>query len=252
MNKIMVFFLSVLAVIVTVIPFGNPISEFLVTKNAEIYLEENYSGTDYFIEDVTYDFKTGNYYVSVSSPESPDSSFTIYSDLKGKIGYDTYEDAVLNKWNTAGRIDDAYRESVKKVLESGSLPYDISIGFGEIVYKESGVPVGETVPDYAIAVESLVLDGEYDTAEMGKKAGKLTVYIYSEKLTEEKLAEVLLTIRKATDKGGVYFKAIDCVLEYPQPEDGGQWRDERIAVENFMYDDIYEDGLVGRIKENIG
>ncbi len=250
MKKIITWFLSILAVFVTFIPFGNPLSEFLVTKNSELYIEENFSGTDYFVEEVNYDFKTGHYYVLVSSPESPDSSFTLYADMKGSIGYDTYEDAVVNRWNTAGRIDDAYRKAVDEMLESGRIPYEISIGFGEIVYKESDVAEGEEIPDYAITVKTLELDKDYDIAEMGRKAGKLTVYVYSDDITSERMADVLLALKKAADEADVCFKAVDCVVERPQDENG-EWRDEQISVSGFMYEDIYEQGLTERIEKNI-
>ncbi len=248
MTKIMAVLLSILAALVIFLPFGNPVSEFLVTKNSELYLEENFSGTGYYVDDVVYNFKTGNYYVDIRLSGSPDSSFTLYSDMKGKIGYDTYEDAVVHRWNTAGRIDDAYRKAVDALIEGGSIPYDINIGFGEIIYRESGVPVGDVVPEYAISTESLILDKEYDIAEMGKKAGKLTIYVCGDTVTAEKLAEILLAVKKAADEGGVCFKAIDCVLEYPMPDEGER-KEEAVRVENFMYEDIYEEGLVDRVKE---
>lgn len=250
MKRITVWLLSILAVFAAFLPFGNPLSEFLVTKNSEIYIEEKFGDSTYFVEEVNYDFKTGHYYVAVSAPESPDSRFTLYADIKGKIGHDTYEDAVVNRWNTAARIDDAYRKAADKVLEGGSIPYEISIGFGEIVFKESGVAEGEAIADYAVSTKTLVLDKEYDIAEMGRKSGKLTVYVYSDDITAEKLAEVILEIRKATDEACVYFKAIDCVVERPQPENG-EWRDEQLSVKGFMYDDIYEEGLVERVESNI-
>ena len=40
---------------------------------------------------------------------------------------------------------------------------------------------------------------------------------------------------------------IDCVLEYPKLEDGKR-REERVEVMNFLYSDIYEDGMVERVR----
>ena len=244
MNRIISMFLSIISALVIFLPFGNPLSAFLVTKNSEIYIEENYADTDYIIEEATYDFKTGNYYVQVVSPSSPDSSFTIYADLKGNISYDTYESAVLQKWNTAGRIDDAYRADVEKMLAEAKLPCEIDFGFGEIVFRQSDAPVGEDAPIYAISTDELVLDGVYDTAEMGKRAGKLTVYFYDKNVTAEKMAEILIALKDAADSAGVGFKAVDCVLQLKQG-------DREVRVSEFMYEDIYEQGLVGRVDENI-
>ena len=100
--------------------FGNPVSKLLVTQNAKEYLEENYQGTDFEIETVNYDFKTSNYYVNIVSPSSLDSSFTLYAGLNGKIGYDTYENAVVEKWNTATRINNQYWDAKKAVKLSAS------------------------------------------------------------------------------------------------------------------------------------
>ena len=249
MNRIMAIFLSILSSLVIFFPFGNPVSDFLVTKKAEIYLEENYADKDYIVEEASYDFKTGSYYVNIKSPASADSSFTLYATVKGEITLDTYESAVLGKWNTAGRINDAYREAAKNMLENSDMPYEFDFGFGEIIFMESDGAVGEDIPEYAISTEELVLDGEYDISEMGKRAGKLTVYFYDEKVSDEKLAELLLAVKKAADEAGVTFRAIDCVLQYPNKE-GEEWRDETASVSGFMYEDIYEEGLIDRIKAN--
>ncbi|MBR5825738.1 MAG: hypothetical protein IKY78_01490 [Clostridia bacterium] len=244
MNRIISMLLSVLSVFVVFLPFGNPISDFLVTKSSEIYIEENYGDKDFTVDEAVYDFKTGNYYVNIVSPSSPDSSFTLYADMKGNIGYDTYESAVLKKWNTASRIDDAYRESVDKLLDSGKITFEIDFGFGEIMFRESDAAVDESIPAYAISTEELVLDGVYDTAEMGKRAGKLTVYFYDNSVTAEKMAEILLAIRSTADGEGVCFKAVDCVLQSRRSE-------AVLSVSGFMYDDIYEQDIVERINENV-
>jgi hypothetical protein len=60
--------------------FGNPISSALAKSTAKRHLEENYSGTDFEIERIGYDLKTGGYYAKVMSPSSQDSYFTIYMD----------------------------------------------------------------------------------------------------------------------------------------------------------------------------
>ena len=85
MNKLIAWFTGIILVIlgalVAFVPFGNPVSEYLAAKNAEIYLEENYQNTDYFVDNVSYDFKTGNYYVHIKAPDSVDRSFTLYAGV---------------------------------------------------------------------------------------------------------------------------------------------------------------------------
>ena len=242
--------LVVVGALVAFIPFGNPLSKYLVTKNAEIYIEENYKDTDYIIDAVNYDFKTGNYYVQVMSPSSGDSSFTIYAGTNGKIGYDTYEDAVSQKWNTANRINNEYWNTTKALLESEKFPYNQHIAFGNIEFADSDTPVGADVPKYAIFTSELELDGVYDIREMGARAGHLTIYIYDEDVSVSRLSEILLGIKELFDNNGVTFYIIDCVLEYPRPEDGSPAKEGRVEVMNFLYEDIFEAGLEERVAES--
>ena len=50
------------------------------------------------------------------------------------------------------------------------------------------------------------------------------------------------------DEADVSFYVIDCVLEYPRPEDDGEWKEGRVEVMSFLYDDIYEDALTQRVR----
>ena len=253
MTKITAWFMGILLAIVGVlvafVPFGNPLSEYLVTKNAEIHLQENYQDTDYYIENVSYDFKTGSYYVHIKAPDSVDRSFTLYAGTNGKITFDTYESAVLGKWNTASRISTEYFEKTRDLLARDDFPYNQHIAYGEIYFIESGTPVGEDTPDYALSTADLVLDGVYDIRELGAKAGKLTVYIYDDDISVEHLSEMLLGIKQFLTDNDVTFYAIDCVLEYPKPEDeNAPWKESRTEVMNFLCEDIYEEGLVERVR----
>ena len=241
--------LVVLGAIVAFIPFGNPLSEYLVTRNAENYLNENYENTDYYIETVNYDFKTGSYYVHIAAPDSLDKSFTLYAGSDGKITFDTYESSVLEKWNTANRINSEYFEKTRSILERDDFPYNEHIAFGEIYFKENGVPEGEEIPDYGLSTADLVLDGVYDISEIGAMAGELTVYIYDEDISIERLSEILLGIKEFLDDNGVTFYIIDCILEYPRPEDeNAAAKEGRTEVMNFLYKDIYQEGLTDRVR----
>lgn len=253
MSKITAWFtgiiLVVLGAVVAFVPFGNPLSEYLVTKNAESYLQENYENTDYYIENVSYDFKTGSYYVHIKAPDSLDKSFTLYAGTNGKITFDTYESSVLEKWNTANRISTAYFEKTQSILARDDFPYNEDIAYGEICFKESGAPEGEDIPDYALSTADLVLDGNYDINELGAKAGKLTVYIYDEDISVERLSEILLGIKEFLGENDVTFYIIDCILEYPKPEDeNAPWKEGRTEVMNFLYADIYEEGMTERVR----
>lgn len=227
---------------------GNPVSKFLATKGAEEHLEKNYGDKDFVIEEVTYDFKTGGYYARVTSPTSIDSHFSLSFDLTGKLKLDAYDD-VTSGWNTAMRLEEDYRNAVKAITESKDFSEKYFIAYGEIPCVLSDYPIDEETPEYALQNEELVIDKIYDIKEVAKKHGKLVLYAYDEEVTHERLAELLLDVKAKFDKSGVTFKAVDFVLEPPKEEGEPLMSDKQISIRNFYYSDIYEDGLVERVKE---
>ena len=230
---------------------GNPVSKFLATKGAEEHLAKNYSDKDFVVEEVNYDFKTGGYYVRITSPTSIDSHFSLSFDWIGKLIIDSYEE-VTSGWNTARRINDEYGEKVDNVFENNEFPFFIEMSYGDIEFTSEEYGEDSSIPEYSIYRETLEIDGIYDIDELGKKAGKLTVYIYSREISEEKLAEILLTIKSVFDKSGVTFYAIDCVLQQSGEiiyENDIYTAPPQVEVMNFLYSDIYEDGLVERVRE---
>ena len=246
-------FVFAIALIVGVCVFanalvGNPISKAMATNTAEKHIEENYADKDFEIERVTFSFKDGYYHAFIYSPSSIDSSFTLMIDMWGKLRYDTYEDRVLSGGNTADRISRDYRAVVDKVLDSQAFPYNEHIGYGDFDFYPRVHLEEYSVPEYALITEDLTLDAFYDVNELGAKHGKLTIYIDDDTVSYERLAEILLDIRKIFDDSGVKFYVIDCVLEYPKNEDSSKKQEGRVEVREFLYADIYEDGMVERVK----
>ena len=132
------------------------------------------------------------------------------------------------------------------------MAFFIEMSYGDIEFTSEEYGEDSSIPEYSIYRETLEIDGIYDIDELGKKAGKLTVYIYSREISEEKLAEILLTIKSVFDKSGVTFYAIDCVLQQSgasTSESDIYIAPPQVEVMNFLYSDIYEDGLVERVKE---
>ena len=227
---------------------GNPISKAMATNTAEKHIEENYGDKDFEIERVTFSFKNGYYHAFIYSPSSIDSDFTILVDMWGKLRYDTYEDRVLSGGNTADRISRDYRAVVDKVLDSQAFPYNEHIGYGDFDFYPREHLEEYTVPEYALITEDLTLDAFYDVNELGAKHGKLTIYIDDDTVSYERLSEILLDIRRIFDDSGVKFYVIDCVLEYQKNEDSSKKKEGRVEVREFLYADIYEDGMVERVK----
>jgi hypothetical protein len=228
---------------------GNPVSKFLATKGAEEHLAKNYSDKDFVIEEVTYNFKTGGYYARVTSPTSIDSHFSLSFNWLGKLVLDCYDDDVTTGWNTAMRLEDDYRNAVKAVTESKDFSEKYFIAYGEIPCILSDYPIDEEHPEYALQKEELVIDKIYDIKEVASQHGKLVLYAYDEEVTVERLSELLLEVKNKFDKSGVTFKAVDFVLEPPKAEGEPMMSDEQIQIRNFYYSDIYEDGLVERVKK---
>ncbi len=227
---------------------GNPVSKAMAKSTAKKHLAATYSGTDYYIEEVSYSFKDCNYYADIKSPSSMDTEFSLAINMKGKLLWDGYEGCVLSKQNTANRLYMEYRKLVDTVLESPMFPFDSDIGYGDLQFVEAAYAGAEGVPAYAIITEELELDGFYDIAELGRQAGLIVIYFYDEEVTAERAAELLLEFKTLMDDGGVPFYAIDMVLEYPRTEDGSKRPDARVEVDGFLYGDIYEEGLAERVR----
>lgn len=227
---------------------GNPISKAMAKNTAEKHIQSTYKDTDFELEGVTYSFKDGYYHAYVSSPSSIDSSFTLLINGFGKLKYDYYENNVTNGWNTASRIDGDYRNAVKIIFESKVFPYNEHIGYGELIFVPADQKDAPETPDYALITNELTPDAYYNANELGARAGKLTVYIADTDVSAERMAEILLGIRDCFDKAGVGFYAIDCVLEYPQDENGFA-EDGRVEVMDFLYADIHSEGLLERVTE---
>lgn len=226
---------------------GNPISKAVATNTAEKHLETAYADKDFVIERVMFSFKDGYYHAFITSPSSIDSNFTLVIDMWGNLRSDTYESRVLAGWNTADRIGSEYRNFVNAILDSQAFPYNEYIGHGEFLFYPREHLESHTVPDYALITDDLTLDAFYDINKLAEKHGKLTIYVEDNTVTVERLSEVLLDIKKIFDDAGVRFYIINFVLEYPLPEDGPR-KDERVEVMNFLYADIYEEGMIDRVR----
>ena len=229
--------------------FGNPISKALAQNTAQKYFQQTYSNTDYELGNVTYSFKDGFYYAPISSPSSIDTCFSLAIDSFGRLQHDYFADYVTTGRNTISRLEADYRQAVEAVFQSESFPYEAHIAFGELVYVFEADREAYDVADYAIIVDELPLDVQYDVNALGTQAGKLTVYIWDDTVSAARLAEILLDIRTSFDGAGIGFRTINCVLEYPR-EENTLYEGDRFEVMDFAYSDIYEEGLVERVEES--
>ena len=213
-----------------------------------MHLAATYPGTDLYIERVGYDFKISGYYAHIKSPSSVDTHFSLYISMLGKVESDTYN-SVLKGFNTARRLSEEYRHLTDAVFISPTFPHNCFISFGELeIHSDEAFqdPYVRNVPSYAINQKELVVDKLYDIPELGKRAGHLYIYVDSEVVTVEQAADIMLDIKNRFDQANVPFMAMDFTLQYPRPN-----HDPRpvghVSVSQFLYEDIYEDGMVERV-----
>lgn len=226
--------------------FGNPVSYFLAKNSADNYIAENYTEYDFEIEKIGYDFKSTGYYARVIQPGSKDIYFSVYFDLLGRPHHDTFEN-ITDGWNTAMRLENEYRALTDSIEDEIKKYFVTDIFFGEIKTSEIADEYCGKEP-YGIPVSELILDYEYDINEVAEKAGHIIFYYDETELTAEKSAERLLEFKAIFDEHGLPFYAIDFIAQEPKTEDNAGNRSE-FAVREFLYTDIYEEGLAERLQK---
>ena len=237
--------------------FGNPISSALAKSTANRYLAENHPNADFEIVKVTYDMKSGGYHVKVASPTSVDSHFIIYCDALGRYNDDT-SSCITDGSNTYVRLTTEYWDLVREKLPY--VHFDIDIGHGDLrvagvfeiydyVDKDGQRRHYTLTKDYGLDITTLVLDEQYDILTLGRDHGSLCVDIIDEEVTVERAAEVLLELKNLLDEQGLPFHAIDFTLCGPRNENG-QKVGPSIRLIEFLYTDIYEEGLIDRVQAN--
>lgn len=210
---------------------GNPVSKAVARHTAKKHLEATYPNTDYVIDELSYSFKDGGYYAHIVSPGSMDGHFTLRISMLGKLRNDDYSSRVEGHGNVARRLFFEYREMVDAVLGSSAYPYTVAMGYGDLEFDRE---VGAEVIEGAIKRSELVNDKFYNVGELGAKNGKLVLHIKSDTVTNEKAAEILLKTKELLDQSGISFYSVHFVLG-------------EINLKDFLYTDIYEDGLLDRV-----
>src|SRR5690625_2422798 len=250
--KIFLLLLGMIVLIVGLLSanamFGNPFSKAMAKGTAQKYIAENYGDTDYAVYDVHYNFKDGYYHARIISPTSIDTHFDVRISYN-KVVNDSFEEDVLTGWNTWQRVDDEYRNMVDEVFKADDFPLRSNIDFGEIVFIDEYSSGGLDEANYGMKLAEFELDKIYDVKELAKTSGHIVYYAEDEEVSFTKASELLLILKEELDQAGIPFYAIDFNLEKPRTDDGVVQDDEfTIHTMNFLYGDIYEDGLVERIE----
>ena len=141
---------------------GYPISYFRIKDTAEQYIEDNYSQMDYVLSKPSYSLKLGGFTMEASIPNTIDDHFSIGFYRDGTLKYDTYEQDVLNKVNTAIRLSNDYEAKMRDVFENSNFPFaaDINGDFQSAITGEKGQMNEPGIYPEKWNIQELVLDGE--------------------------------------------------------------------------------------------
>lgn len=247
-NRLMVAALLLVLLLPVILLFGNPLSCALIYLRGNAYLEDTYPELDVKVSDISYDFKRGGYVTEAASPTSRDTHFQLYTDWFGNISADQYH-YVTSGINTAERIGRDYRALAGSLLDSGEFPWPQSIAYGELTFR-GGNEVGSAALDYGMDFASLELDKAYNIQALGAAHGRLVLYLHDEQVTVERAAELLLELKEYLDEKGLPFHGIHFTLCQPL-NDQGQNTGDQLQLVDFLYEDIYEEGLTERIAEHL-
>ncbi len=246
--KLLLFFVLTLFIVGFIFSFfnafyGNPISKAYAKYKVKNYIDDKYDMLDLKIDSVGYNFKVNGYVAQVYSENSIDTHFDIYTTKYGKATNDSYSYEVSNGWNTYRRLEDAYSTMVDQAIEAANYEYTGDIYGGKLV----DTPLVEGFP--GLDIRNLELDREYDINEVAKYAGSIIFYAYSDSVSIEKTCEILIELKNLFDEAGISFCAIDLVLEKKAlDEKPSSSSEDRINIANFLYRDIYLDGLEERVQ----
>ena len=224
---------------------GNPVSKALAARAAKARMTAQYP--TYTLEEVTYSFKDGNYYAHLTDPNQIDGDFSMAFTGGGKLLWDSYEDRVLSGENTRNRLSMEYRDLVDAVLEAPQAGLPLDFGFGDLECWSREAAANEDCPPYALITEDFTVNGTYDVRALGAQAGHLVYYLQEESPSLERLAHWLLEIRRMMDEAGVPFVDIDLSLRYLRDENDRRPHSD-LYVLHFLYEEIYEEGLLERVK----
>lgn len=219
---------------------GNPVSKMLANKAAKKHVAEYYSDLDLELEKAFYNFKDGRYNVKASSTSSIDTHFSLNYSWAGKLEYDDYEVLVLSKWNTFQRIDSEYRKLIDTKIKT-----KMDLDERDFIY-------GGFSKEHDFS--ELEIDKKYNVKELAKEQGHIQLTMERETRDVAVMVETLIRVKEIFDEEDISFNNIDVDLHEPRRENANQESllgADYLMLKEFLYTDIYRDGLEKRVEKNI-
>ena len=213
---------------------GNPISKFRGQNTAKKYISENYNGMNYKVEKAQYDFKSGGYYVKITSQESADLNFYLSLSRSGKLNYDSYESDVQNGFNTWIRLDLELREMGRGILEN-ELPFEII--HGSFSFEKDAFEPG-------LLTHGMVLDIMNPPLPIS-----VNVDIMDKDVSYEKAAEVLTSVGDVVLQKGYPVSFYNLKIEYKSEDQNSKGSYKSLFIYNIPSDLLLVDDLAGALEE---
>lgn len=213
---------------------GNPISKVLATRSANNYIEDNYSDLGLTRDETVFEFKHGYYIVKYFKENSKDIHFGIETDYLGRVTLDGYDSAVLSKWNTRMRLNDEFNAHIDKLLRA-NLDYDYYMINVDNLNDENSENLSELEIDMVFDFQNISLD-HY-----------LTIYIYEEDRSWERLEEVILEVDELMEKNNLNISRYSIVLEGARDDESTMG--EILGVFEFPKGYMESVNLLEKIKE---
>lgn len=190
---------------------GNPVSYAIVKRHSQSYLESTYPGLNLRVTDIYHNwYSGGGYDVSVESPTSRDTRFTLLYNRAGILEWDDYEQTVASGRSTLSRLYEEYALAVNAALTDLDLDVACMPGLSVIdEYTAQPVPLST-----GIDMSRLEPDREYDVSALGAQYGyiQLSICVSPENLTAAQAAEYLLPIKAALEEKDVGFVTLDLFM----------------------------------------
>ncbi len=226
--------------------FGNPVSKTLAIRNAQDYLDRNYpaelqsAGSDYRVTGAEFWIEDQEYIVHAAKENSPDTALELRFGMRGNFLRDNSDRVLIEKGITHDRMTNEYFRLTENVFR-GTKYENAHLLFARIVTSDDETE--ENVQ--SVDMNGVAFDQRFDCVQLGKTAGLLFICLTNEERTPENLAKNLLEIRRITDDAYYAFAAVYLSLGESAGEGEGF---HSLYVKNFPYEEIYEDGLLERVK----
>lgn len=199
---------------VTVLNFfvGNPFSYSAARSHSQAYVQERYPDMDLEVSNPEYDwYSSPGYYVRVSGVSSDDTEFMLYYDQLGRFSHDEYENWVQGGMNTFSRISTEYTMFMADVC--AELQDDLAVSVTcDLASDHPSIYDGVDYPFHPaerIIRSQLTVDGDYDSARLGARYGKIDLWGQTASVSEEEICGLLLKLKETLDTRGIIVATVD-------------------------------------------